>query len=187
MAIKAINDTAGLNGLVPTLLVFGAYPRLTDSNPPTPSIAQRAAAIKIAMEEISKIRAKIQVNRALNERNGHDTTMVNDLTINSDVLVWRQANKNQAGKWEGPFKLIEINNETCKIELPSGPTDFRSTVVRPYFSNCDENSPLDEVPNGLENPATQDNLSPENNQPPIQEPSNLRRNPARAHRLPTRF
>jgi hypothetical protein len=29
MAIKSVNDTAGPNGLVPTLLVFGAYPRLT--------------------------------------------------------------------------------------------------------------------------------------------------------------
>ena len=27
MAIKAVNDTAGPDGLVPTLLVFGAYPR----------------------------------------------------------------------------------------------------------------------------------------------------------------
>ena len=26
MAVKAVNDTAGPNGLVPTLLVFGAYP-----------------------------------------------------------------------------------------------------------------------------------------------------------------
>jgi len=26
MAIKAVNDSAGLDGLVPTLLVFGAYP-----------------------------------------------------------------------------------------------------------------------------------------------------------------
>ena len=26
MAVKAVNDTAGPNGLTPTLLVFGAYP-----------------------------------------------------------------------------------------------------------------------------------------------------------------
>jgi hypothetical protein len=29
MAIKSVNDTAGSDGLVPTLLVFGAYPRHT--------------------------------------------------------------------------------------------------------------------------------------------------------------
>ena len=30
MAVKAVNDTAGLDGLVPTLLVYGAYPRISD-------------------------------------------------------------------------------------------------------------------------------------------------------------
>jgi len=30
MAFKAINNTAGLEGLVPTLLVFGAYPRMVE-------------------------------------------------------------------------------------------------------------------------------------------------------------
>ena len=57
MAVKAINDTAGPNGLVPTLLVFGAYPRMNELDPPTPSITDRAAAIHKAMEEITKIRA----------------------------------------------------------------------------------------------------------------------------------
>ena len=35
MAVKAINDTAGPNGLVPTLLVFGAYPRMSEFGAPT--------------------------------------------------------------------------------------------------------------------------------------------------------
>jgi len=52
MAFKAINDTAGLNGLVLTLLVYGAYPRITEHDPPSPSIAQRALVIKKAMAEV---------------------------------------------------------------------------------------------------------------------------------------
>ena len=32
MAVKAINDTAGPGGLIPTLLVFGAYPRMVDTD-----------------------------------------------------------------------------------------------------------------------------------------------------------
>ena len=55
MAVKAINDTAGPDGLVPTLLIFGAYPRMTDRDPPTAIITQRAAAIKRAMDEIIKL------------------------------------------------------------------------------------------------------------------------------------
>ena len=75
LAVKAVNDTAGPDGLVPTLLVFGAYPRMTESDPPPPSVTQRAAAIRRAMDEITKIRAMRQVNDALNQRNGPSVTL----------------------------------------------------------------------------------------------------------------
>jgi hypothetical protein len=45
MAIKAINDTVGPNGLVPTLLVYGAYLRISNLGHPTLSITERAAII----------------------------------------------------------------------------------------------------------------------------------------------
>ena len=45
MAVKAINDTAGLDGLVPTLLVYRAYPRISNLDPPALSITEQAAAI----------------------------------------------------------------------------------------------------------------------------------------------
>jgi hypothetical protein len=57
MAFKAINDSAGPDGLVPTLLVFGAYPRMIKSDAPSPTVAQRATAIKKAMAEIHKLQA----------------------------------------------------------------------------------------------------------------------------------
>jgi hypothetical protein len=53
MAVKAVNDTTGPDGLVPTLLVFGAYPRITEFDPPTRSTTQRATAIRKAMAEVS--------------------------------------------------------------------------------------------------------------------------------------
>ena len=45
MAVKAVNNTAGLDRLVPTLLVYGAYPRISNLDPSAPSITERAAAI----------------------------------------------------------------------------------------------------------------------------------------------
>ena len=48
MAVKAVNDTAGPNGIVPTLLVFGAYPRMTNESPPSPPTYKRAEAIRKA-------------------------------------------------------------------------------------------------------------------------------------------
>ena len=55
MAIKAINNTASLDRLVPTLLVYRAYPRISKLDPPAPSITEQAAAIWKAMAEITKL------------------------------------------------------------------------------------------------------------------------------------
>jgi hypothetical protein len=55
MAVKAVNDTAGPNRLVPTLLVYGAYLRISNLEPPAPSIMERAAAIRKAMAKIVKL------------------------------------------------------------------------------------------------------------------------------------
>jgi len=45
MAVKAINDTASPNGLVPTLLVYGAYLRISKLDLFAPSVMDRAAVI----------------------------------------------------------------------------------------------------------------------------------------------
>jgi hypothetical protein len=58
MAFKAINDLAGPDGLVLTLLVFGAYPRMIESDVLSSTVAQRATAIKKAMAEIYKLQAE---------------------------------------------------------------------------------------------------------------------------------
>jgi len=133
MAVKAVNDTAGPDGLVPTLLVFGAYPRMTKLDPPAPSITVRTIAIRKAMTEITKLRARKSVNNALHHRNRPDTTPVHDLPLNSEVLVWREGNTGQSGKWTGPCTLLALEGETYKVQLPRGPTDFRSTTVKPYL------------------------------------------------------
>jgi hypothetical protein len=87
MAVKAVNDTAGPDRLVPTLLVYGAYLRMSNLDPPTPSITERAAVIRKAMAEIVKLRAKQAVNNALHYRNRPNTTPVHDLPLNSKVLI----------------------------------------------------------------------------------------------------
>ena len=58
IAFKAINDSIGPNGLVPTLLVFGAYPRITNLNAPSPTVTQHTTAVKKAIEEICKLYTK---------------------------------------------------------------------------------------------------------------------------------
>ena len=175
IAVKAINDIAGPSGLVPTLLVFRAYPQITDLDPPTPSITQRAAAIYKAMEEVIKIRTQIQVKEALGQRNGPDTSAIHNTPLNSDVLVWREGNTGQSGKWTGPFKLLGIEGETCRVQLPRGPVEFRTTVVKPFLQEQSESeSEPDPDPE-------QANESP---QSPYAEQQNRLQ---RTRRLPARF
>ena len=52
MAIKAINNSARLNRIIPTFLVFGAYPWMTKMDAPLPSITKRAEAIRVATKKI---------------------------------------------------------------------------------------------------------------------------------------
>ena len=55
MAIEAVNNITGPNGLVPTLLVYGAYPRMSNLDPSTLSITDQAAAIQKATADIVKL------------------------------------------------------------------------------------------------------------------------------------
>lgn len=68
MAIKAINDTANPNALVPTLLVFWAYPHISKFDSLIPIITQHIIAIKNAIKKVQKIEAEKQVTNALNQK-----------------------------------------------------------------------------------------------------------------------
>ena len=45
MAVKAINNLAGPDRIIPTLLVFGAYPQMTKMDALLLSVTKRAKAI----------------------------------------------------------------------------------------------------------------------------------------------
>ena len=87
MAVKAVNDTAGPDGLVPTLLVYGAYPRISKLDPLAPTIMEQVTAIWKAMAKIVKLRAKQTVNNALYYHNRPNTTLVYNLPLNFEVLI----------------------------------------------------------------------------------------------------
>ena len=91
MAIKAINNTAGLDGLVPTFLIYRAYLRISNLDSSTLSIMEQAAAIQKAIAKIVKLQAKQAINSTLYYCNGLDITLVYDLPLNSKVLVWRES------------------------------------------------------------------------------------------------
>jgi hypothetical protein len=55
-------------------------------------------------------------------------TPVHNLPLNSEVLVWRES-----GNWTRPYRLLVVEDETYCVQLLSGPTNFRSMSVKPYF------------------------------------------------------
>lgn len=114
-----LNNLVGPNGLVPMLLIFGAYPRMTKMDSPLPTITQQTAAVQKAIEDIRRINTKRQVQDALNTRNGPSTIRIHDLPVNSLVLVYREN-----GSWTGPYKLLSIEGESAIVSLPFGPTKF---------------------------------------------------------------
>ncbi len=128
MAVKAVNDTVGPDGLVPTLLVFGAYPRINMESPPTPSMVRRAEAIQKAMKALRKAAAERSVADALNTRNGPSTEEALALPLQSEVMVWRETKG-----WQGPYKVINTKDHDITVDMVNGPTTFRSTVVKPYY------------------------------------------------------
>lgn len=127
MAPKSVNDTVGPDGLVPTLLVFGAYPRITTESPPSASTIQRAKAIAKTMTELRKLMAKRKVNDDLNTRNGPNTEKLLQLPLGSEVCVYREKDR-----WI-PYKIVASADLDVTVEMENGQVTFRSTAVRPYL------------------------------------------------------
>ena len=143
IAIKAINDTAGPNGIVPTLLVFGAYPRMTDTSQPAPSTSVRANALYKAMAEVRRLKAARQVQDALNTRNGPNTLVTLNLIPPAEVRVHRE----NIG-WTGPHIMVARDEETCTVDINGKRTNFRTTVVKPYYrdNGTTDIPPAPEIP-----------------------------------------
>jgi hypothetical protein len=92
MAVKTVNNTAGFNGLIPTLLIFGAFSRIFYNSPFLPLITKRAKAVNQVMKKLRKHMAARQVNAALKTCNGPDLAAYSpmDLPLQSEVRIWRE-------------------------------------------------------------------------------------------------
>ncbi|KAK6582999.1 hypothetical protein PZA11_004075 [Diplocarpon coronariae] len=88
MAVKAVNNIAGPNRIIPTLLIFKAYLRLIELDLPNLLIKQRVVIIKKAIKEVRKIYTTCKVNNALSIRNDLRTTYIYDLRLKDLVLVY---------------------------------------------------------------------------------------------------
>ncbi|KAL4403389.1 hypothetical protein CABS03_15260 [Colletotrichum abscissum] len=151
-ALKCCNDTMGHNGLIPTLLVFGAYPRTTSASPPSPDVSQRARAVEKAMRALREVSARRQVNEAIAARNGPDIGANLDMPLNSDVRVWREITQ----QWAGPYKLISVDGRSCVVARDRDqPLEVSITAVRPYHMD-----PIEVISNPQEEEEPEETVQP---------------------------
>jgi hypothetical protein len=87
MAVKTINDSAGPDSIIPILLVFGAYLRITNNLLLSPIIIKRTKTIRKASNKIRKFYAKQYINNALRIRNGLDMIEILQFLIQPKVKV----------------------------------------------------------------------------------------------------
>ena len=128
-----MNDTAGPDSIVPTLLVFGVFPRMSTKDVVNTTVIERGRAIRRAIKEVAKLYTKRHVAKALQTRNRPNINEILGLAIGEPVLVWRE-NKG----WEGPFTMLSIDGRDCTVKLPNGPLTFRITSVKKYYEPQDK-------------------------------------------------
>jgi hypothetical protein len=72
IVIKTVNDSAGPDGIIPTLLVFRAYLRITNNSLLSPTTIKKTKTIRKASNEVRKFYAKRHIDNTLRIRNGPD-------------------------------------------------------------------------------------------------------------------
>ena len=97
------------------------------------------------MEEVKKLRAQRQVADALNIRNSLDTSLLQGLPLNSEVLVYREGNGEQTSLQTRPYRFLGIDNQTIIVNLLYRETPFQSTLIKPYLQDKAHNALFDQI------------------------------------------
>lgn len=110
LAVKAMNDSMGPEGLVPSLLVFGIMPRFPSTNSRLPGHRERMEAIRIANAEMATITAEMRIRQALRAK----TPASADYVINpgDNVRVFRESDK----RFLGPYRVVQVEGKQIFIE-----------------------------------------------------------------------
>ena len=65
MLVKTVNNTTRLDGLIPTLLIFGTFPKISLNNITSVITVKKGKAIRKAIKKVIELYAKRHVNKAL--------------------------------------------------------------------------------------------------------------------------
>lgn len=136
--VKSLNNITGPDGLIFTLLVFGAMPDLgTRQDPPNPDIAKRSAAVTQDTKEISKYFIQCQVKDAKEQRNGLNVTETRETPLGSYAMVYRECVSTGTSESTGPYILLDTTDGTETVIGPSGAKSFRLSFVNRFHKKQD--------------------------------------------------
>jgi hypothetical protein len=90
IAIKAVNNTVGPNGLISTLLVFSTYLQIATTNTPSLIVTEHNKAIIKAIKQIAELHTKKQVTNALKQQNRPNISNTLNVLIDKNVLVYKK-------------------------------------------------------------------------------------------------
>jgi hypothetical protein len=110
-ATKALNDTMGENGLVPSLLVFGIVPRFPILSSNLPEQQERMRVLAAAQAEYNSIVAERRKEEILKSRVPGEADRV--YKVGEEVLVWREKSES----WTGPFIVTGVNDKPVNVRI----------------------------------------------------------------------
>jgi Reverse transcriptase (RNA-dependent DNA polymerase) len=129
LAIKALNDTAGPEGLVPSLLVFGVLPRFPVSHTQLPDQQTRMAALSAARAEAETITAELRLRLASSKPVPAAATAI--IEPGMQVLVHRDNSYAAVG----PLRVVSVDQKQAWVIDDSGrTTKFSISQLRPYVA-----------------------------------------------------
>jgi len=155
LAVKAMNDTIGENGLVPSRLVFGMIPRFPIISYDIPSQKDRMDALATLQKEMNAIIAERRVLTALNRDIPPAADRV--YSLGEKVLVYSEKEK----EWVGTYTVVHINGRMITVQNDTKKTRhlYNAFQLKPYYppdtSETDEHGTSPSPPDNEQNSAVE--------------------------------
>ena len=118
IAVKAMNDTMGPEGLVPSMLVFGVLPRMPPRQADLPGHEERMRALRAARAEMCELVAQMKVRIALRSRVPPAASYL--ITAGDSVYVHNEKTK----RWDGPFTVSRTHGKYIWIQRHDGEKQY---------------------------------------------------------------
>lgn len=110
LALKAMNDTIGPEGLVPSYLVFGSLPKFPTVHASLPDQRRRMKALESARTEYATIVAKLRIDRALRAKVPPASKYI--IVPGDTVYVYREGSK----QFHGPLPVLRVEDKQIYVK-----------------------------------------------------------------------